>query len=56
MTGAQGSGWVMESHLYTHQMRRGAKRKKPTQASLVTKLLDTAGDAAALYALYKSVA
>lgn len=28
-TGAQGGPWSFESHLYTHQLRRGNKAKKP---------------------------
>lgn len=37
-SGAAGASWVFEPHAYTHQLRKGKKRKAPT-ASQLTQLL-----------------
>ncbi|HEX8869204.1 MAG TPA: hypothetical protein VF821_26325, partial [Lentzea sp.] len=46
-TGAQGGPWVFETHLFTHQLRKG-KKKKVVKASSVDllKLLQELGAAA----------
>jgi hypothetical protein len=44
--GAAGGPWTLQNHLYTHQLRRGPKRKRA--ATSTTNLLDIVKDAAAL--------
>jgi hypothetical protein len=45
--GAQGGPWTLETHLYTHQLRRGSKRKPATASgsllSDIEQALQTAG-------------
>lgn len=47
-TGLQGAGWSLEVHLYTHQLRRGSKRKTTSQSSDAGPLSTLIQDAAAL--------
>jgi hypothetical protein len=47
-SGAQGGPWQLESHLYTHQLRRGSKRKAAAATGGIGALLDDLGKAAAL--------
>lgn len=51
-TGQQGSGWTANTHLYTHQLRRGPKRK-PASASALKELEDTALELAKAIAIGK---
>jgi hypothetical protein len=51
--GAAGGPWTLQQHLYTHQLRRGPKRKRA--AASATDLLDIVKDAAALRQLLGDV-
>jgi hypothetical protein len=49
----QGSNWEMEKHLFTHQLRKGKKKKKPSADGIIQMLVDagmSAADAAAVAA------
>ena len=48
-SGDAGSGWVLEGHLYTHQLRRGPRRKAKSPPGL--SVSDALQDLAALRAL-----
>jgi hypothetical protein len=53
-SGNEGVPWTVETHLYTHQLRRGAKRKKVatlTGDSTLDTLIKSVGTAAAVKAL-----
>jgi hypothetical protein len=53
-SGLPGAPWTVETHLYTHQLRRGAKRKKVatlTGDSTLDTLIKAVGTAAAVKAL-----
>jgi hypothetical protein len=47
-SGAQGGPWQLETHLYTHQLRRGSKRKAAASGDGIAGLLDDLGKAAAI--------
>ena len=44
-TGAQGNGWQAETHLFTHQLRRGPKRPPAASASLLDQITTEAENA-----------
>jgi hypothetical protein len=41
--GQQGGPWMIEGHLYTHQLRRGHKKKKAASAATLTQILNLVG-------------
>jgi hypothetical protein len=43
-TGQQGKGWQAETHLFTHQLRRGPKRKVAASSSAADDALNTIED------------
>lgn len=52
-SGKQGGPWTMEGHLFTHQLRKGKKKKK-VSASFLEQLVDDATDLSALKTLVKA--
>jgi hypothetical protein len=52
-SGDAGSGWVLENHLYTHQLRRGPRRKKQDTDGL--SVSDALQDLAALRSLISKI-
>ena len=54
-TGVAGSPWSFETHAFTHQLRKGKKKKKPASQSLFDQVAKTIGEAAALELLKKAL-
>jgi hypothetical protein len=52
-SGDQGPGWQLETHLYTHQLRRGPRRKKASTDGL--SVSDALQDLAALRSLISKI-
>jgi hypothetical protein len=50
-TGTPGSPWSAEVHLFTHQLRRGAKRKKLAPGASVSSILQAIGTGVAAKAI-----
>jgi hypothetical protein len=55
-SGAAGGPWSLESHLFTHQLRKGKKKKKTSSGSLIGDLIDAGLDAASAAALAAKLA
>jgi hypothetical protein len=54
-SGHTGGPWAMETHLFTHQLRKGKKKKKPT-AGFLSQLISLGMDAASAAALIRAIA
>jgi hypothetical protein len=54
-SGHTGGPWTIETHLYTHQLRKGKKKKKPT-AGFLSQLISLGMDAASAAALIRAIA
>ncbi len=53
--GTQGGPWTVETHLYTHQLRRGPRRRKAAAGSIVSDALKLAEDLATLKGLSDAI-
>jgi len=54
-TGQPAATWTLETHVFTHQFRKGKKKKVAASQSLFDQLVQTIGDAAALKLLEKAL-
>lgn len=58
VSGATGGPWTMESHVFTHQLRKGKKKKKvpaPLLSSVISDLVNAGLDAASALALARKI-